>query len=164
MQTWYKKVLAQNAPVSRGSPFYIPQKQVGPSELDRRIDRENLEKAEKILTSELKVCIFRHLKGIGFKGLSYKDERISFKAIYRTDKKIASLIITIDFVTWAKTYDNCCRFISNTYPKFLMVKEALVAELKEVSGSLTNPKIIVLIDGKPLSSFKCKNKFKDSQK
>ncbi|MCK9435176.1 MAG: hypothetical protein M0R32_10255 [Candidatus Cloacimonetes bacterium] len=146
MQTWYKKVLAQNVPVSKGSPFYIPQKQIGPSELDRQIDREIFEKREKTMMSELKTCVFRYFADLN---LNRQNPKIDFKASYKTDKAIASLEAFIRF------NDTPGQVLFNDKYKILDIEIRLASmvnylqkELQEISGSATKPKVNILFNGK----------------
>jgi hypothetical protein len=146
MQTWYKKVIAQNVPVSKGSPFYVPQKQVGPSELDKQIDRENFEKREKTMMSELKTCVFRYFADLN---LNRQNPKIDFKASYRTDKAVASLEAFIRF------NDTPGAVLFNDKHKILDIEVRLASmvnylqkELQEISGSATKPKVNILFNGK----------------
>ena len=146
MQTWYKKVIAQNVPVSKGSPFYIPQKQVGPSELDKQIDRETFEKREKTMMSELKICVFRYFSDMN---LNRQDPKIDFKASYKTDKAVASLEVFIHFndIPGQNHFDDKYK-IKDIEFRLASVISDMQDELQTISGSATKPKVNIFFNGK----------------
>ena len=151
MQTWYKKVIAQNVPVSKGSPFYVPQKQVGPSELDKQIDRENFEKREKTMMSELKTCVFRHFQDLR---LNVKNPKIDIKAYYKTDKAIANLDVSISFYDAFEFQDK--NRLRDTALRLSLVIPPMQKELQEISGSDGKPNVQLFFNGKKLEEIKSK--------